>query len=216
MNDQEILSLWKSQDQKIERVMAINSKLLKSQISEKAKKSLSGLKAEKITGILVGIPYLLILGAISFAGLKSGHIAGNYFLISILMIFLINLKIFADYVRHLVLSYQIEFSGAVTTIQKQLIDLRLSLIRSVRFIGFQLPFYSTFHLDSSWFPSQANLAGIVIQVLITGLFTFAAIWIFLNFKPENSENRIVQELFFLAGIKEVDQSLAQLEELKGY
>ncbi len=214
MNDQEILALWKSQDQKIEQVLAMNSILLKEQISQKAKKTLYGLKAEKITGIIVGLPYLLILGTILGIGFQVSSLSGNYFLISIGMIFLINLKIFADYIRHLILSYQIDFSGAVSDIQKQLIDLRISLIRSVRYIGFQLPFYSTLHLDSSWFPSQANTLWILIQILITGLFTFAAIWIFLNFKPENSNHWIIKKLFFIAGLKEVDQSLAQLEEIK--
>jgi hypothetical protein len=51
-------------------------------------------------------------------------------------------------------------------------------------------------------------------LVITGLFTSAAIWIFLNFKSENTENRIVKKLLFIAGIKEIDQSLAQLEEIK--
>ena len=216
MNDQEILALWKTQESKIEKVMAINSKILKEQISQKSKEALFGFKAEKITGIIFGLPYLIILGAILGIGLKVSSLSGNYFLISIGLIFLINLKIFADYVRHLVLSYQIDFSGAVADIQKKLIELRFSLIRSVRYIGFQLPFYSTLHLDSSWFPSQANAVGIIIQILITGIFTFAAIWIFMNFKPENSNHKIVKNLFFIAGIKEIDQSMQQLEELKNY
>jgi len=214
MRDQDLMALWKTQDQKIEKIMAMNAILLHEQISQKAKKTLGGLKAEKITGIVFGIPYVILLGTVFGFGLYGSGLSGNYFLISIGGIFLVNVKVLADYIRHLILSYQIDFSGTVTAIQTQLIELRLSLIRSVRYIGFQLPFYSTFHLDSSWFPSQATTAGILIQILITGLFTSAAIWIFLNFKSENTENRIVKKLLFIAGIKEVDQSLAQLEEIK--
>ncbi len=214
MNDQEILNLWKAQDLKIERVMAINSQLLKEQLAQKSKRALFGFKAEKITGLIFGIPYVIILGAIISFSLSVSSLSGNYFLISIIGIFLINLKILVDYMRHLVLSYQIDFSGAVSDIQKQLLDLRLSLIRSVRYIGFQLPFYSTLHLDSSWFPSQANIGGIIIQAIITLSFTALAIWIFMNFKPENTENKLIQKLLFIAGIKEVDQSLKQLEEWK--
>ena len=213
MNDQEILTLWKAQDNKIEKVMAINSKILKEQFSQKSKKALLGFKAEKITGIIFGLPFLMLLGLILFFGLQESRLSGNYFLISIAGIFLVNLKIFADYVRHLILSVQIDFSGPVAAIQKQLIELKLSMIRSVRIIGFQLPFYSTFYLDSSWFPSQANTAWVIIQITITGLFTFAAIWIFLNFKPEKMANKFVKKLLFIADIKGIDQSINQLEEL---
>lgn len=214
MKEQELLSLWKAQDQKIEQVMAMNAKILKEQISQKSKKALFGLKAEKITGIVFGGIYILILGAVLGVGIKSGSFTGNYFLWSIAAIFLINLKIFIDYVRHLVMSLQIDFSGPVAQIQSQLIELRLSLIRSVRYIGFQLPFYSTFHLHGSWFPSEANLAGIIIQVVITLSFTAVAIWIFVKFRPENANQKVVKWLMAIAGIKEVNQSLAQLEELE--
>ena len=213
MNDQELLALWKSQDQKIEALMAVNAKLLKEQFSQKAKKALGGLKAEKITGIVFGSIYLLILGTLVGLGVISGSFAGNYFLWSVTGIFLINLKIFSDYIRHLVMSLKIDFSGPVAEIQSQLIELRLSLIRSVRYIGIQLPFFSTLHLHSSWFPGQANLAGIIIQCVITLSFTAVAIWIFVKFRPENSSQKTVKWLMSLAGIKEVDRSLAQLEEL---
>ncbi|MFC3879708.1 hypothetical protein ACFOSV_05955 [Algoriphagus namhaensis] len=213
MNDQDIFTLWKSQDQKIEAIMAINAKLLKDQISQKAKKALGGLKAEKITGIVFGSVYLVILGALVSLGVMSGNFSGNYFLWSVTAIFLINLKIFSDYIRHLVMSLKIDFSGPVAEIQPQLIELRLSLIRSVGYVGLQLPFYSTLHLHSSWFPDQANLAGIIIQSVITLSFTAVAIWIFVKFRPENSNQKTVKWLMSLAGIKEVDRSLAQLEEL---
>lgn len=214
MKEQELVSLWKAQDRRIEQVMAMNAKILKEQISQKSKKALFGLKAEKITGIVFGSLYLLILGAILGVGIKSSSFVGNYFLWSIAAIFLINLKIFIDYIRHLVMSVQIDFSGPVAQIQTQLIDLRLSLIRSVRYIGFQLPFYSTLHLHSSWFPGEVNLAGIIIQCVITLSFSATAIWIFIKFRPENTNQKAVKWLMAIAGIREVNQSLAQLEELE--
>lgn len=214
MKDQDLMALWKTQDQKIEKLIAQNAMLIQEQIGKKAKKALVGLKAEKITGIVFGIPYVLLLGTIVGFGLYGSGLSVNYFLISVGAILLVNVKVLVDYIRHLALSYQIDFSGPVTEIQKQLIDLRLSMIRSVRYIGLQLPFYTTFYLDSFWFPGEANTAGIVIQVLITGLFTFAAIWLFLNFKPENTDNKLVKKLLFIAGIKEVDKSLAQLDEIE--
>ncbi|MHA7129438.1 hypothetical protein [Algoriphagus namhaensis] len=214
MKDQELLALWKSQDQKIESLLAMNTKILKEQVSGKAKKALGGLKAEKITGIVFGSVYLVILGALVGFGVMSGNFSGNYFLWSVTAIFLINLKIFLDYIRHLVMSLKIDFSGAVAEIQAQLIELRLSLIRSVRYIGLQLPFYSTLHLHSSWFPGQANLAGIIIQCVITLSFTAIAIWIVVKFRPENSNQKTVKWLMSLAGIKEVDRALKELHEIE--
>lgn len=214
MKDQDLLALWKSQDQKIEHLMAVNAKLLKEQLSRKAEKALGGLKAEKITGIVFGLPYLLILGTILYFGLQASSLSGNYFLISITGIFLVNLKVFIDYLRHLVLSYQIDFAGTVMEIQKKLLDLRHSLILSVRYVGLQLPFYSTWYLDSSWFPGEANLAGIIIQAFITLSFTAVAIWIFVKFRPENTHQKTVKWLFWIAGIKEVNRSLEELKELE--
>lgn len=214
MEDQELIGLWKKQETKIDQLMSINAQLLKERTSEKMRKALFGIKAEKVTGIVFGIVYIFFLGALLSIGLKATSFKPDFFNISVGVIFLVNIKVFADYIKHLVMANQIKFDGSVTEIQKQLLDLKVSLIKTVRIVVIQIPFYTTFHLSTNWFPSQASEPWVIVQLLITGIFTFAAAWVYFNFKPENTDKKWVKWMISSAGGTQIEKSLEQLKELE--
>ncbi|PZX58086.1 hypothetical protein [Algoriphagus chordae] len=216
MQNQDILSLWKTQESKIDQLMSLNLQLLREQQSQKMKKAMWGMKAEKITGIAFGSLYLLFLGAVLGIGLKATDFQPDFFTISVAVIFIVNIKVFSDYIRHLVMANQIRYDGSVAEIQAQLIELKFSLIRSMRIVAIQLPFYSTFHLSLSYFPSQAPTVWLITQLIITGLFTVLAVWIFVNFKPENADKKWVKWMISTAGGTQIEKSLEQLEELESF
>lgn len=216
MEDQELLTLWKKQETKIEELLNFNTELLKEQISQKAEKALFGLKAEKILGIVTGAIYILFLGTLLGIGIAANPHRVDFFVISIGAIFLVNLKVFIDYIRHLVMVNQINFEKPVADIQEQLLTLKLSLINSTRFVVLQIPFYTTWHLSSSWFPNHANPSWVIIQYTITGLFACLAVLLFLHIKPKNAGKKWVKWVISSAGISHIEKSLIQLQELKDF
>ncbi len=216
MEDQELIGLWKRQETKIDQLMSLNTQLLKERTSEKMRKAFFGIKAEKVTGIIFGILYIFFLGTLLAIGLKATSFRLDFFHVSVGVIFLVNIKVFADYIKHLVMANQIEFDGSVTKIQKQLLDLQVSLIKTFRIVVIQIPFYTTFHLSVNWFPSQASEPWIVVQLLITGIFTVASIWIFVNFKPQNAHKKWVKWMISSSGGTQVERALEQLKELETF
>ncbi|AKP52610.1 hypothetical protein [Cyclobacterium amurskyense] len=216
MKEQNILNLWKAQDSKIEQILKLNTEILKEQISQRSKKALFGLKAEKITGLVFGSLYLFILGGLLAYTIKYSPFANNFFLVAIAVIFLINIKVFIDYIKHLVMASQIDFTGPVIAIQQELMELKFNLVRDMRFWYLQLPFYTLFQLGFIDFSSNIPMVWLVIQLVITFLFTLAAIWIFIHMKPKNASDKKVKWLIDMAGGKQIEKATEHLMEIKNY
>jgi len=216
MKDQELIGLWKQQETKIDQLISINTQLLRERTHEKMRKALFGLKSEKAIGIVFGLLYIFFLGIVLSIGLKATSFHPDFFTISIGVIFLVNIKVLADYIKHLVMANQIKFDGSVTEIQKQLLDLKVSLLRSMRVVVIQIPFYTTFHLSINWFPSQVSEPWLIIQLITSGVFTGIAVWVFINLKPENINKKWVKWLISSGGGTQIEKSLTQLEDLESF
>ena len=61
MENTELISIWKSQNAKIEKTLAINELLLKEVTNNKVKTSLKSLITLKTAGIVAFILYILLL-----------------------------------------------------------------------------------------------------------------------------------------------------------
>lgn len=214
MKDKELISLWKQQESKIDQLMSINSKLLQNQLTQKANKALFGMKAEKVLGIVLGTFYLLFLGFLLVVGLKATGFNPDFFVVSVGSILLVNLKVYIDYIRHLVYLNQIDFEGTVSEIQDRLLKIKFSLIKSTRIVVLQIPFYTTFHLSINWFPGQADPTWILIQSCITGLFMIISIAAFWYITPKNADKKWVKWLISSAGGTQIEESLEHLKELE--
>lgn len=216
MKDQELLSLWKQQESKMDQLMKMNIELLKEQLNQKAKKALFGMKAEKVTGIVFGTFYVLFLGIVLSIGLKATNFRLDFFHVSVGMIFLVNLLVLINYIKNLVMVSQVKFDGSIASTQKQLLDLKVSLVKTMRIVVIQIPFYTTFHLSSNWFPAQASTPWLLIQMIITGIFTLASVYAFIQFKPENVDKKWVKWMISSAGGSQIERSLEDLKELENF
>jgi hypothetical protein len=83
----------------------------------------------------------------------------------------------------------------------------------------QLPFWSTFHLSSRWFPGAVGAGYVVFQLLFTAAFVWVALWLYKKLTFKEPENRWVR--FFLSGVggKGIWSALKfyrELEELEGW
>lgn len=216
MEDLEIINLWKTQNEKIEQTLSINKRLLEETIHQKAKNALVPLIRLKTLGIISFMFYLVILGYLLYFAISNYSSALNYFIISFGVIFLINVKGFSDYIRHLVMINQIDYNGNITEIQQKLSELQLSIINHAKFMVLQLPFWTTFYLSDLWFPKNMGIGYIIFQLAITGSFTFLAYWLYKNQKAENLDKKWFKTLIAGSGGKSVMKAMEFYKELEEF
>lgn len=216
MENIELINIWKEQNAKIEKTLAINKLLLKETISRKAESSLKNLVKLKTGGIVAFVFYLLILGyALSYA-ISNYSSASNYFIVSVSAIALINIKGFTDYIKHLAWTKNINYDGSVMEIQKQLSKLQLSIIDHAKIMCLQFPFFTTFYLSNNWFPQDVGLPYIIFQIILTGSFIYFSYWLFKNHKPENLNKKWFRNLIAGSGGKSVEKAIEFYREMEAF
>ncbi len=216
MENTELIGIWKEQNAKIEKTLAINKLLLKETINNKAKTSLRSLIKLKTAGIIAFVFYLLLLGYVLVYAFSNYSSAWNYFIISVSAIALVNVKGFSDYIKHLVWTNKINYNGSVIEIQQQLSRLQLSIINHAKIMTLQFPFFTTFYLSSSWFPQDVGIGYIILQVLMTGSFVYFSYWLYKNTKPENLDKKWFRNMIAGSGGKSVLEAMAFYKEMEEF
>jgi hypothetical protein len=216
MENTELISIWKAQNAKIEKTLAINELLLKEVTNNKVKTSLKSLITLKTAGIVAFILYILLLSYLLVYSISNYSSALNYFIVSISVITLVNIKGLADYIKHLVWSNNVNYNGSVMEIQQQLSRLQLSIISHAKGMCLQIPFYTTFYLSNKWFPQDVGLGYIILQVIITGSFVFLTYWLYKNHKPENLDKKWFRNLIAGSGGKPVMKAMEFYKEMEDF
>ncbi len=216
MENTEWISIWKAQNVKIEKTLAINELLLKEVINNKVRTSLKSLITLKTAGIVAFVLYILLLCYLLVSAVSNYSSALNYFIVSILVITLVNIKGLADYIKHLVWANNINYDGSVMEIQQQLSRLQLSIINHAKGMCLQIPFYTTFYLSNQWFPREVGLGYILLQAIITGSFIFIAYWLYKNHKPENLDKKWFRNLIAGSGGKSVMKAMEVYKEMEEF
>lgn len=216
MENLEFINIWKEQNAKIEKTLAINKLILKETISQKAQSTLKSLVNLKKTGIVAFVFYLLILGYALFYAISNYSTANNYFIVSVSAIALINIKGFADYIKHLSWTKNINYDGSVMEIQKQLSKLQLSIIDHSKIMCLQFPFFTTFYLSDKWFPQDVGFTYIVFQIILTGSFIYFSFWLYKNHKTENLNKKWFKNLIAGSGGKSVEKAIEFYKEMEEF
>lgn len=216
MENIELISIWKEQNAKIEKVMAINQVLLRETINNKVKTTLQSLIRLKTAGIIAFVFYLLVLAYLLFYAFSNYSSAWNYFIVSFSVIALVNVKGFADYIKHLVWTNSINYNGSIMEIQQQLTRLQLSIINHSRFMILQLPFWTTFYLSNLWFPQEVGLGYVLFQILITSSFVFITWWLYKQHKPESLNKKWFRNMIAGSGGKSVEKALEFYKEMEEF
>jgi len=216
MENIELINVWKEQNDKIEKALAINMRILKDTIGRKAESTLKGLVRLKTAGIVAFVIYLLFLAYILVYAISNYSSAVNYFIVSITAIFLINVKGFADYIKHLAWTKNINYDGKIIEIQKLLSRLQLSIIDHAKFMCLQFPFFTTFYLSDQWFPHSVGWGYIFFQAIITGSFIFFSYWLYKKHKPENLDKKWFRNLISGSGGKYVEKAIEFYKEIEEF
>jgi len=214
MEDTEIISLWKTQNQKIEQSLSINKRLLVEAINHKAKTALQSIIRLKIAGIISFVLYLTVQISLLSYAVANYSSALNYFIVSISAIILINLKGFADYIKHLIWTSKIDYNGNVMEIQHKLSKLQMSIINHTRVMYLQFPFWTTFYLSDLWFPHSVGMPYIIFQFVLTGVFIYFTYRVYKVLKVENLDKKWIQQLMAGSGGKSVVKAMEFYKEIE--
>lgn len=216
MENIEFIHLWKAQNDKLEKTLAINQMLLKEVINNKAQSSLKSLIRLKTAGIIAFILYISLLGYGLFFAISHYSSAWNYFIVSVTVIFLVNVKGLADYIKHLIWTNNISYNGSILEIQEQLSRLQMSIIQHSKYMCLQFPFYSTFYLTDIWFPKNVGAIYITFQILMTGGLAYFSYWLFKLHTPENFNKKWFLKMMEGSGNKSVREAMAFYQEIEDF
>lgn len=216
MENTELINLWKAQNAKIEKSLAINKRLLKQTIDLKAEASLHSLVKLKTLGILAFVFYLLLLGYLLFYAISNYSYAVNYFIVSVGAIALINMKGFSDYIRHLAMAKSINYNGSVLAIQKQLSSIQLSILDHSKVMCLQFPFFTTFYLSDAWFPQDVGMGYIILQLLVTAGAVYLSYWLYQKHTPAALHKKWFRTMLAGSGGSAVAQALEFYTELEAF
>ncbi len=212
MDPIEFERIWKSYDQKMEDMLAINTELAIDLTRQKLRRQMNRLVVPKWTAIGIGVPYALLLIAITTIAAK----AKAYFVaIGFGAIALVTIALLLGYCYQLYLIDRVKNDEDVLSTQKQLSNLRLSSFNCIKLGVLQLPFWSVCWVSLDAIKDNPFVYG-GIHGLIFLLLAYMAYWLYHKVSVKNKVSKVRD--FFLSGNEwePILKAAALLEQLKEY
>lgn len=212
MDEHELINLWKSYSQKLDESLALNRKNTEDLTKLKVQSLLASMKPLKIFTILAGILWVVLIDILIIA---SFSFASPFFLVSALILTVLNKLAIGVYLYQLILIQQVDIDAPILKTQDTLARLTTSTLWVTRILFLQLPVWTTFYLSTRMF-ENANPVFYLIQATLTLTFTFAAIWLFRNITYKNRDKRWFRLLFHGKEWTPVMKSMDLLKQIEDY
>lgn len=212
MRETELKTIW----QNANKTETMNIDMHLDEITGlKTRFALGRLKPVKYFGLILGTLWVILAGSfLIHQFIMYGSQAGIFLLISLGLQVALTAFALIVYIYQLVLVNQLDYSGPVLNIQKQLLKLKASTINVTRIMVLQLPLWSTFYLPNDFF-IHANILFLLIQCSVSILLSILAIWIFIQLKIENSHNFWFRLFFNGNEWKPITKARDQVDEMQG-
>jgi hypothetical protein len=183
MMTDEFQQIWKAYDSKLERSLQLNLRLLNDMQTQKAKSALKFLVAMRVVGIVGGILWALLLGVLLYY-VRSQPVMAVSFAVFILC----TVVGIWEYIRDIHAIRQLSYADNIIDTQEKLVGLRSSIIRTLRLMWLQLPFWSTFFISDTLIKNGGR-QFLLIQVPITLFFVIADVILYRNITVENADKK---------------------------
>ena len=191
MEDAEILNLWKSYDKKLDENLTLHRKNTEDITRMKVQSFLGSMKPLKVFTILAGLVWV---GFVDVLIIGLFGVASPFFLVSAIVQVLLTKLSIGIYLYQLILIHSVDIAEPVLETQEKLARLKSSTLWVARLLLLQLPVWTTFYWNESML-SHGSAILWVIQGTVTALFTFAAVWLFVNIRYENKDKKWFRLLF---------------------
>lgn len=216
MNVLEIKELWQTSNERLENSLKISQQSVEDIKQLKIQNYLSSMKPIKIFTVLVAILWVGIgLPVLSTIFINSFEQANKFFLFSASIQVLITLIALVIYMYQLISIYSLDVTEAVLKTQKVLATLKTSTLWITRVLFLQLPVWTTFYWNESML-QNGNWFLWITQALVTLLFTYAAIWLFINIKYENKDRKWFRMIFKGKEWTPIMESMELLDKIKTF
>lgn len=212
MQDVELINLWKAYDSKLEESLSFNRKNAADITKMKVRSLLLSMTPLKIFTIIVGIAWVALVDMIIIATFRE---ASLFFLVSAIIQVLLTKLAIGVYLYQLILIQQVDINAPVVDTQTRLARLRSSTLWVTRLLFLQMPVWTTFFLTTKMF-ANASLLLILLPIIITLVFTFAGVWLFVNINLVNKDKKWFRLIFEGKEWTPVIRSLEMLEQLDEY
>ncbi len=216
MNEKQLIELWHANQSKPEMNADLYKHLITDITRVKAQNLLTSTAPQKLFALAIGLIWVItglgLLIPIYLHGLSDANL---FFLVSASI--QISLTAFAVllYLYQLITMNKIDISMPVLQAQRELACLRKSSLWIARFLILQLPVWSTFYWNESMLQDW-SLWQWGIQLSITAMLTFAAIWFFVHIRYSNRHRAWFKFIFQGSEWTRLVQSIELLEQIEDY
>jgi len=195
MNELEVKKLWQETNDKLEKTLARHQLNTKELFQLKSFHFISSMKPTKFFALFTGFLWVglgvFILGNMFIYTLPETN---KFFLFSAsIQVFLTALALII-YLYQLITIYQVDISDPILKTQKRIASLKTSTLWVTRILFLQLPVWTTFWWNTKMF-QEWNTFQWVITGSITFVFTFLAVWLFINIKIDNKDKKWFKLIF---------------------
>jgi len=213
MEDNEILQVWKNYDRKLEENLLLSRQNATAITALKVQSFLASMKPLKIFTIVAGV---LWVGLLDVLIVSLFHIASPFFLVSAILLTILNKLAIGIYLYQLILLHQADITEPVLATQEKIARLKSSTLWVARLLFLQLPLWTTFYWNKSML-ENGSMSLFITQALVTGVFIFIAVWLFINISYRNRNKKWFGFIFNgkeWSPLMKSMEVLSQLEEYK--
>ena len=212
MENIEIINLWKQYDEKLEKSLSLNQKIITELQQQQAKNALKSSFRVKLWTVILGLLYVATLVYfISF----SFSFASIYLKVSIGLHALVCFIAILIYINQLVQIKQIDNAENVVQMQQKLAKLKVSTVNVVAILFLQLPVFSTFNITEKLI-YETPLNFWFIQVPIVLLFAAAGIWLYKIIDIKNMDKKWFKMMFYGSDWSSIIKSGKFLKEIETF
>ena len=211
MTADEFQQIWKAYDVKLERSLQLNLRLLKDVQTQKAKSLLQRLVSGLVVEIVLGLVWVLLLGWALYYVRSQPVMA-----VSFAAFIVASGVAIAECFKDIAIIRRISYADNIVDTQEKLAGLRLSIIRTLRVVWLQLPFWSTFFVSNAMIRDGGSRFWIIQTPITLGL-TVAAIFLYRNITVENAKRKKwVRGLIRGSGARTVARAMDLMQEIEDF
>ncbi len=207
-----MINLWKQYDERLEKTISINHRLIAELQQQKAKNALRPARNYKVIAILIGVVYAALIAYFLY---HLHPIASIFINISVVIHLIVTLVAIAMYIHQIVLINQIDCTENIVDMQYKMANLRSSTLKVIGVCFLQFPVFATWNINLELITDRP-LAFWFIQVPILVLFTYIGIWFYKNINIHNIEKRWFRMMFWGSEWQSILKAGKFLKEIENF
>lgn len=217
MQDINIQDIWKTYDRMIEESKILNLQSWRLNLrsfetlqTQKAKSKLQTLILPKLVGIVLGVGWILFLGFLlyyTYSQIIIGISLGMLLIFSIIAIII--------YIRNITVITRINLSDTVIETQGKIAFLQTSIVKSIRVLWLQLPFFTTCYITNE-LAATGGIKFWIIQITISLLALWLAVYLFKNISLTKNSKTWVKGFLRGYGLSRISKAMEFIKEIEAF